>query len=58
MHKRIGFASYDSPASAQKAVAMMNGFAVAGKRLKVELKKGDDSDGPGYPDMGNMHGMV
>lgn len=37
-----GFASYDNPQSAQKAVAAMNGFSVLGKRLKVELKKGDD----------------
>eukprot|EP01022_Parablepharisma_sp_SALTPOND_P033328 TRINITY_DN88494_c1_g1_i1.p1 TRINITY_DN88494_c1_g1~~TRINITY_DN88494_c1_g1_i1.p1 ORF type:complete len:1103 (+),score=74.15 TRINITY_DN88494_c1_g1_i1:637-3945(+) len=43
--KNKGFASYDSPQSAQRAVAEMNGYAVLGKRLKVELKKGDD-EGP------------
>lgn len=43
----IGFASYDNPQSAQKAVAVMNGYSIMGKRLKVELKKGDD-----YPDTG------
>ncbi len=41
-HFEIGFASYDNPQSAQKAVLVMNGFSILGKRLKVELKKGDD----------------
>ena len=38
----IGFASYDNPQSALRAVSAMNGFMVLGKRLKVELKKGDE----------------
>lgn len=42
---KVGFASYDNPQSAQKAVAEMNGYSILGKRLKVELKKGDD-EGP------------
>jgi hypothetical protein len=52
----IGFVSYDNSQAAQNAVAVMNGFAVLGnqryklilcliivlgKRLKVQLKKGD-----------------
>ncbi|KAF3785956.1 hypothetical protein EJ110_NYTH26553 [Nymphaea thermarum] len=29
-----GFVSYDSPAAAQSAIKMMNGFQLSGKRLK------------------------
>jgi len=31
--------SYDSPAAAQSAIAMMNGFQLGGKKLKVQLKR-------------------
>jgi len=44
-NKGYGFVSYDNAASAMRAVAEMNGYSVLGKRLKVELKKGDD-EGP------------
>jgi len=40
--------SYDDAESAKQAVAVMNGYSVHGKRLKVELKKGDEGfGGPG-----------
>ena len=39
--KGFGFISYDSKISAVNAVKMMNGFQVLGKRLKVEIKKGE-----------------
>ena len=38
----FGFVSFDNPYSAQSAVVHMNGFMVAGKRLKVQLKRGED----------------
>lgn len=38
--------SYDNSQSAQHAVTVMNGFSVMGKRLKVEIKKGDESMDP------------
>lgn len=37
----FGFVSYDNPKSALDAIRHMNGFQVLGKRLKVQLKKGD-----------------
>ncbi|KAG2619678.1 RNA-binding protein BRN1-like [Panicum virgatum] len=37
--KCFGFVSYDSPASAQTAISMMNGFQLGGKKLKVQLKR-------------------
>ncbi|CAO1940880.1 unnamed protein product [Urochloa humidicola] len=37
--KCFGFVSYDSPASAQAAISMMNGFQLGGKKLKVQLKR-------------------
>eukprot|EP00826_Nyctotherus_ovalis_P060044 TRINITY_DN839_c0_g3_i1.p2 TRINITY_DN839_c0_g3~~TRINITY_DN839_c0_g3_i1.p2 ORF type:complete len:166 (+),score=53.95 TRINITY_DN839_c0_g3_i1:126-623(+) len=36
-----GFASYDNPKSALKAVQTMEGFTVSGKRLQVSIKKDD-----------------
>ncbi|KAF3785951.1 RNA-binding protein [Nymphaea thermarum] len=33
--KCFGFVSYDSPAAAQSAIKMMNGFQLSGKKLKV-----------------------
>jgi CUG-BP- and ETR3-like factor len=40
----FGFVSYDNPQSAESAIKGMNGYAVHGKRLKVQLKKGDGDD--------------
>lgn len=37
--KCFGFVSFDSPASAQAAINMMNGFQLGGKKLKVQLKR-------------------
>jgi RNA recognition motif-containing protein len=37
--------SYDNPQSAQAAIAAMAGFQVAGKRLKVELKRAKEQSG-------------
>lgn len=39
LSKCFGFVSYDSPAAAQSAIAMMNGFQLGGKKLKVQLKR-------------------
>ena len=36
---RLGFVSYDNPASAQAAINQMNGYQIGMKRLKVQLKK-------------------
>ena len=37
-----GFVSYDNHISSINAVKMMNGCQIAGKRLKVQLKKGEE----------------
>ncbi|XP_066366301.1 RNA-binding protein BRN1-like [Miscanthus floridulus] len=37
--KCFGFVSYDSPASAQAAISVMNGYQLGGKKLKVQLKR-------------------
>lgn len=37
--KCFGFVSYDSPASAQAAINRMNGYQLGGKKLKVQLKR-------------------
>ncbi|CAM8988252.1 unnamed protein product [Rhodiola kirilowii] len=37
--KCFGFVSYDSPASAQNAINVMNGYELGGKKLKVQLKR-------------------
>lgn len=37
--KGFGFVNYDNPIDARNAVVAMNGFSVAGKRLKVQIKK-------------------
>ncbi|CDR95623.1 RNA recognition motif. (a.k.a. RRM, RBD, or RNP) domain containing protein, putative [Babesia bigemina] len=42
-HKGYAFVSYDSPDSAAQAIQHLNGFTVMGKRLKVTIKKGDES---------------
>ncbi|CDR97675.1 RNA binding motif containing protein, putative [Babesia bigemina] len=41
-NKGFGFISYDNPLSALNAIKSMNGFNVAGKYLKVQLKKGEE----------------
>lgn len=38
----FGFVSYDNPASTIAAIRAMNGYAVCGKFLKVQLKKGEE----------------
>ncbi|XP_020086848.1 RNA-binding protein BRN1-like [Ananas comosus] len=37
--KCFGFVSYDSPAAAQEAINVMNGFQLGTKKLKVQLKR-------------------
>ena len=37
----FGFVNYDNPSSALKAIDQMSGFSVDGKKLKVEVKKGE-----------------
>ncbi|KAM7495927.1 hypothetical protein LguiA_020341 [Lonicera macranthoides] len=41
--KCFGFVSYDSPAAAQAAINMMNGYQIGGKKLKVQLKRDNNS---------------
>jgi hypothetical protein len=40
--------SYDSPASAQAAISMMNGFQLGGKKLKVQLKRENNKHSKPY----------
>lgn len=40
--------SYDSPASAQAAINMMNGFQLGGKKLKVQLKRENNKHSKPY----------
>ncbi|GFE55865.1 RNA recognition domain containing protein [Babesia ovis] len=42
-HKGYAFVSYDSPDSAAQAIQHLNGFTVLGKRLKVAIKKGEET---------------
>ncbi|KAL6620141.1 hypothetical protein ACP70R_035280 [Stipagrostis hirtigluma subsp. patula] len=42
----VSFVSYDSPASAQTAISMMNGFQLGGKKLKVQLKRDNKHSKP------------
>ncbi|KAK4482227.1 hypothetical protein RD792_009373 [Penstemon davidsonii] len=44
--KCFGFVSYDSPAAAQNAINMMNGFQLGGKKLKVQLKRDNKQNLP------------
>ncbi|KAH9617035.1 hypothetical protein KSS87_012135 [Heliosperma pusillum] len=46
LSKCFGFVSYDSPAAAQTAIAMMNGFQLGGKKLKVQLKRDNKQTKP------------
>lgn len=46
LSKCFGFVSYDSPASAQSAISMMNGFQLGGKKLKVQLKRDNKQNTP------------
>lgn len=43
-----GFVSYDSPASAQSAISMMNGCQLGGKKLKVQLKRDNNKQNKPY----------
>ena len=40
----FGFVNFDNAQSAEAAIKGMNGYAAHGKRLKVQLKKGDGDD--------------
>lgn len=40
--KGYGFVSFDNPVSAYNSMQQMNGKPVSNKRLKVQLKKGDE----------------
>ncbi|KAG8370677.1 hypothetical protein BUALT_Bualt13G0008200 [Buddleja alternifolia] len=44
--KCFGFVSYDSPVAAQNAINTMNGFQLAGKKLKVQLKRDNKQNKP------------
>ncbi|PKA62271.1 Flowering time control protein FCA [Apostasia shenzhenica] len=44
--KCFGFVSYDSPAAAQAAINVMNGFQLGGKKLKVQLKRDNKQNKP------------
>uniref|UniRef100_A0A0D6QXE7 RRM domain-containing protein n=1 Tax=Araucaria cunninghamii TaxID=56994 RepID=A0A0D6QXE7_ARACU len=44
--KCFGFVSYDSPAAAQSAINVMNGFQLSGKKLKVQLKRDNKQSKP------------
>lgn len=45
-NRGFGFVSYDNVQAAINAVQGMNGFSVAGKRLKVHIKKGEEAFAP------------
>ena len=42
--KGYGFVSFDNSKSANEAIEAMNGLEIGGKRLKVELKKGNENN--------------
>ncbi|KAI3526812.1 hypothetical protein L1887_06075 [Cichorium endivia] len=44
--KCFGFVSYESPASAQSAINVMNGYQLGGKKLKVQLKRDNKVNKP------------
>ncbi|CAI0447789.1 unnamed protein product [Linum tenue] len=46
--KCFGFVSYDSPAAAQGAIAVMNGYQLSGKKLKVQLKRDNNKQSKPY----------
>ncbi|BAF17281.2 RNA-binding protein BRN1 [Oryza sativa Japonica Group] len=48
LSKCFGFISYDSPASAQTAISMMNGYQLGGKKLKVQLKRDNSKHSKTY----------
>jgi hypothetical protein len=41
-NRTYGFVSMDSPQSAEAAIQQVNGLLISGKRIKVELKRGDN----------------
>lgn len=59
VNKKIGFISYDDSMSARQAIEQMNGFQVGTKRLKVQIKQGDDGEGEpssmGHAGMSNQY---
>ncbi|XP_039285767.1 CUGBP Elav-like family member 1 [Nilaparvata lugens] len=44
--KCFGFVSYDNVQSAQRAISSMHGYAIAKKRLKVQLKRSKEANRP------------
>jgi CUG-BP- and ETR3-like factor len=47
--KCFGFVSYDNAASAQSAIANMNGMMLGGKQLRVQIKTPKGGSGAGRP---------
>jgi RNA recognition motif-containing protein len=50
---QTGFVSMDSSQSAEAAIQQVNGMLISGKRLKVELKRGD-SEGQSHQNQQNQ----
>ncbi|CAI5524610.1 unnamed protein product [Closterium sp. Naga37s-1] len=48
LSKNFGFVSYDAAEAAQAAIAVMDGFLVGGRHLKVSVKKGQQASAPGH----------
>ncbi|KAI7744233.1 hypothetical protein M8C21_000991, partial [Ambrosia artemisiifolia] len=44
--KCFGFVSYETPAAAESAISMMNGYQLGGKKLKVQLKRDNKQNQP------------
>jgi len=60
-NRGFGFVSYSSVQSSIAAVAALNGYSVSGKRLKVQIKKGEESYAEGmssYMGMSIQHRLV
>ena len=53
--KGFGFVSYDRNASAEAAIASMNGFPIGLKRLKVQHKRGYLEEAGGFVQVGFAH---
>lgn len=48
-NKGFGFVSFSEVSSAVAAVNAMNGYQIGGKRLKVQIKKGEENFADDYP---------
>ncbi|GJP33854.1 hypothetical protein CLOM_g18361 [Closterium sp. NIES-68] len=48
LSKNFGFVSFDAAEAAQAAIAVMDGFLVGGRHLKVSVKKGQQASAPGH----------